>query len=107
MSIAQCDWTVHQMNEPTTTHQPNTPTNTKRRGGPRKKIRIADCRTMSVPEAGAQYLGLGPPAAYASVRRGEIPVLKIGKLLRVPIIAMERMLNEARRNPLPRDEDAA
>jgi len=56
---------------------------------------------MSVPEAGAKYLGLGPPAAYAAVHRGEIPVIRIGKLLRVPIVAVVAFVLAALRNKGP------
>jgi excisionase family DNA binding protein len=51
-------------------------------------------KTLSVLEAGKQ-LGLGKNAAYAAAARGEIPVLKFGSRLRVPVIAFERMLAEA------------
>ena len=51
-------------------------------------------KTISVAEAGKQ-LGLGKNGAYAAVARGEIPVLKFGSRLRVPVIAFERMLAEA------------
>jgi len=51
--------------------------------------------TMSVPEAGAP-LGLGKNASYAAARRGEIPVLRFGRKLRVPRVAYERMLSEAK-----------
>ena len=49
-------------------------------------------KTMSVPEAGRHYFGIGRDASYQAVKTGQIPVVKIGKLLRVPIIAMDRML---------------
>jgi excisionase family DNA binding protein len=52
-------------------------------------------KTVNVEEAG-QILGIGRNSAYEAVRRGEIPVIKIGKLLRVPVVALERMLQEAR-----------
>jgi hypothetical protein len=52
-------------------------------------------KTMSVPAAGKQYFGLGKNASYAAAARGEIPVLKLGARLRVPIVALERMLAEA------------
>ncbi len=52
-------------------------------------------KTLSVPEAGRLYLGIGRDSSYEAVKRGEIPVIRIGKLLRVPIIAMERMLDQA------------
>ena len=47
--------------------------------------------TMSVPEAGRR-LGLGRNASYEAARRGELPVLRFGRKLRVPIIAFERLL---------------
>ncbi len=49
-------------------------------------------KTMSVPEAGREYLGLGRDASYEAAKRGEIPFIQIGRLKRVPIIAMERLL---------------
>jgi excisionase family DNA binding protein len=54
-----------------------------------------ECRTISVPEAG-RWLGLSRNAAYAAAERGEIPTIRIGKLLRVPVVALERKLEEAR-----------
>ena len=49
--------------------------------------------TLSVPEAGRRYFGLSRNAAYAAADRGEIPTIKIGRLLRVPVRAMEQMLD--------------
>jgi excisionase family DNA binding protein len=51
--------------------------------------------TMSVPEAGAHYFGLSRGASYAALERGEIPAIRIGKLWRVPVRAMERMIEAA------------
>ena len=48
-------------------------------------------KTVSVPEAG-KWLGIGRNASYEAARQGEIPTIKIGRLLRVPIVALERML---------------
>lgn len=45
-----------------------------------------------VPEAGA-ILGLSRNAAYEAARRGDIPTIKIGKLLRVPVRAIEQLLD--------------
>ena len=50
-------------------------------------------KTISVPEAGRVYLSIGRDASYEAAKRGEIPVIRIGRLLRVPVIAMERMLD--------------
>jgi excisionase family DNA binding protein len=49
-------------------------------------------KVLTVPEAGAQ-LGLGRNASYDAARRGDIPTIKLGKLLRVPKLAIERMLD--------------
>ena len=48
--------------------------------------------TLSVPVAGKRYYGLGRNASYRAAERGELPVVKIGKLLRVPVRALERKL---------------
>jgi excisionase family DNA binding protein len=52
-------------------------------------------RTMSVPEAG-RVLGLCRNGAYTAAARGEIPVIRLGRKLRVPVQALERMLEETR-----------
>lgn len=52
-------------------------------------------KTLSVPEAGKRYFDLGITASYEAAHRGDIPVIKIGKKLRVPIVALERMLENA------------
>ena len=49
--------------------------------------------TMSVPEAGKKYFRLSRNAAYAAAKRGELPTIKIGRLLRVPVRRLERMLD--------------
>ncbi len=49
--------------------------------------------TLSVPEA-AQVLGIGRNSAYEAVRRGEIPVIKIGARLVVPVAGLRRLLGE-------------
>ena len=55
--------------------------------------------TLSVTEAGS-LLGVGKDAAYQAVRNGEIPVLRIGRLLRVPKVALEKLLScESSMNP--------
>ncbi len=51
--------------------------------------------TLSVPEAGKRYFGLCRNAAYDAAARGEIPTIRIGRLLRVPVRLMERMLDQA------------
>lgn len=51
-----------------------------------------DRLTLTVPEA-AKLLRLGRNQAYAAVESGAIPSIRFGKSIRVPIAALERMLN--------------
>ena len=52
-------------------------------------------KTLSVPVAGRRYFDLGRNASYEAVKRGEIPAIKIGARLRVPVVALEKMLEQA------------
>ncbi len=51
--------------------------------------------TMSVPEAGRKYYGLSRNGSYEAADRGEIPTIRVGRLRRVPVRAMERKLDAA------------
>ena len=53
---------------------------------------MTEKKTLSVPEAGRVYFNVGKNAAYEAAKRGEIPTIRIGGLLRVPIVQLERML---------------
>lgn len=48
--------------------------------------------TISVPEAGKRYFGISKNASYQAAEEGQIPTIKVGRLLRVPVKAMERLL---------------
>jgi hypothetical protein len=50
--------------------------------------------TISVPEAGQRSFNLSRNASYAAAERGDIPTI-LGRLLRVPVRALERMLDKA------------
>jgi excisionase family DNA binding protein len=71
----------------------------KRKTTKRKNIRARksreECLTLTVPEAGRR-LGLNRQAAYNAAQRGELPVLKIGRRLVVPMAALDKMLSEVR-----------
>lgn len=47
--------------------------------------------TITVEEA-ARVLGISRGSAYEAVRRGDIPTIRIGRRLIVPVAALERML---------------
>jgi hypothetical protein len=61
------------------------------------EVHMDERKTMSVPDAGRRYFDLGRNASYEAARRGEIPTIRIGRLLRVPVLALERKLEEAGR----------
>jgi len=54
-------------------------------------------KTLPVPVAGRRYFDLGRNASYEAAKRGDLPVIRIGSRLRVPIAALERMLADAGR----------
>jgi hypothetical protein len=56
-------------------------------------LQVSDEITISVPEAGRRYFGLCRNSSYAAADRGEIPTIKIGRLLKVPVKALEQMLS--------------
>jgi len=65
--------------------------------------------TLSVPEAGQRYFGLSRNASYKAAERGEIPTIRIGRLLRVPIAALEHLMAGGSSGGIRRftpDEDA-
>ena len=51
----------------------------------------AECQTLSVPEAG-KILGVSRNTAYQAVKTGQLPVLRIGRKIRVPKALLNRML---------------
>jgi excisionase family DNA binding protein len=53
--------------------------------------------TISVPEAGKKYFNLSRDGSYKAAERGELPTIRIGRLLRVPVRAMERLLDSSDR----------
>ena len=52
-------------------------------------------QTLTVPEAGKLYFDLSRDASYDAARRGEIPTVRIGRTLRVPVRAIEKLLDRA------------
>jgi hypothetical protein len=51
--------------------------------------------TMSVPEAGKKYFGLGRNASYAAAARGDFPTMWIGSRVFAIVAALERKIEEA------------
>jgi excisionase family DNA binding protein len=47
--------------------------------------------TLTIPQA-AKRLGVTRNSAYQAARRGEIPTIKIGKRILVPVAALEKKL---------------
>jgi excisionase family DNA binding protein len=50
-------------------------------------------QVLTVSEA-ASALRIGRNSAYEAVRRGEIPTIRIGKRILVPVAALDRLLKD-------------
>ena len=61
-------------------------------------------KTMTVEEAG-RALGISRATAYKCAANGEIPTIRIGRLLRVSVAALEKLLAEATK-PTPYNRQA-
>ncbi len=48
-------------------------------------------RTISIAEA-AEIMGVSSATAYEAARKGQIPTIRMGRLWRIPLAALERML---------------
>lgn len=69
----------------------------------RQALRQSERATISVEEA-ARYLGIGRGAAYLAVKNGELPSLRLGSRILVPVWALLELLagrgvSEASRRP--------
>lgn len=47
---------------------------------------------LTVPEAGRLVAGLGRSQSYEAVRRGDIPVIRLGRRIVVPTAGLRRLL---------------
>lgn len=54
---------------------------------------IRDRATLTVEEA-AELLGVGRSCAYDAARRGDIPTMRLGRRLVIPVPALLRLLDE-------------
>ena len=70
-----------------------------RRAPVRPPVALPRPKTMSVPEAGYHYFGLSKNGSYDAAARGEIVTIKVGRLWRVPIAAMDRLMLSAAVEP--------
>ena len=65
-------------------------------------------KVLTVEEAG-RWLGIGRSAAYDAIQRNELPHIRIGRRIVVPIKALERMLDGSSDHPIidPGDKSVA
>ena len=59
------------------------------------RVNISERLCLSVPEAAA-LLGISRNLAYEMAKQGQLPVVKFGRRLLVPKVALEKMLSEAK-----------
>jgi hypothetical protein len=70
----------------------------------RRSIKCLATRTLHAKHFRCRKLvrgisGFAARPLYAAVERGEIPAIRIGRSLRVPIVALDRMLDRASVQP--------
>jgi excisionase family DNA binding protein len=65
-----------------------------------------DKLTYTVTEAAA-LLGIGRSAAYEAARSGQLPTIRIGKRVLVPVAALERLLAGNELQPHSRQPEMA
>ena len=53
---------------------------------------IETTETITVPEAGRRYYGIGKVSSYKAAKAGLIPTIRVGHLLRVPVRLMEKKM---------------
>lgn len=76
-------------------------------------MRIEDAPDVLTVEEAGELLRIGRTAAYEACRRGDLPAVRIGRSLRVPRHALERLLNLNGHGPSdegpnpPHDDDRA
>lgn len=56
-------------------------------------MNLLDKPVLTVEEAG-KVLRISRDAAYAAVHRGEIPIIRIGRTMRVPTAKLRELLGE-------------
>jgi excisionase family DNA binding protein len=55
---------------------------------------VTECLTLSVEEAG-RILGYSRNTAYEAAKTGELPIIRLGRKIRVPKVALQRLLDSA------------
>lgn len=63
---------------------------------------LADLPAVLTVEEAAQMLRIGRTAAYAAAKAGELPVIKLGRSLRVPTCKLAELLGEPLNEARPR-----
>jgi excisionase family DNA binding protein len=61
---------------------------------PTEAYRMDERQTYTIEEA-ARIIGIGRNSAFEAAKRGEIPVIRVGRRILVPRVALDRLL-EAR-----------
>lgn len=54
-----------------------------------------ETKVVYTVEEAAGLLEISLPSAYQAVKKGEIPVIRIGRRILVPVAALEKMLENA------------
>jgi len=65
---------------------------TTKKAKPKREKKNRATETMSIPEAGAKYYGLSKNGSYDAAARGDFPTIPVGRLRKVPVKMMDRIM---------------
>ena len=67
---------------------------------PREPLKVEDLRAFETVDRYAAYLDISPALLRREIKRGRVPVLYFGRIMRVPTdAALSRLLKEAGNEP--------
>ncbi len=64
-------------------------------------------RLLLRPDEAAEVLGVGRSKIYALLASGEVPAVRVGRSVRVPVEALRRWVDRQARAPGPANAEAA
>jgi excisionase family DNA binding protein len=85
--------------------QPATRAAAMQQGGWMMNSKTSETRKTITVEEAAVLLGIGRGTAYEAARRGELPTLRFGRRLLVPLAALDQLLGAESRPNADRDRE--
>lgn len=62
----------------------------------RYDLEALQTKPFLTPEEGAAYVGIGRSSMYKHIRNGDVPMLRLGRLIRIPREGLEALVIDSR-----------